>query len=818
MDVFHDTDASLPALPEHDVEAALLNALRPLGDASSKANINLNPTTAASDGASPTKSDSSPLRPMQSNGLANVKISPPKQPVFTDSPQKNGSFYHTYHQNAPMPQKALYQHFPNAQPVGKENAFQGGSFGDLTAMPYAEPDFGYKAPMKRTNSEMAPSSERPSSKKQKQKYEEEEPFDLPDPKEMPAVTDDGAKPSYSYATLIGMAILRAPNRRLTLAQIYKWISDNFVFYRLAESGWQNSIRHNLSLNKNFIKIERPKDDPGKGNYWAIKPGQERPFLQDKKNPIRRITNPDCSQYMQALPQEFSSSSVYRPSTAPAIGHFTLAPNPVKKSESKAIDSAKFPDESEILSSDGTIPASDPALAEDDHELSAMPPPPAPMRSSPPPQEFGSSPPPMASQSSRRGTPPPAPRFNPSTRSANRRQKSSGMNDSGYWSSIESSVARGGQHQPTSEADVSRSRIRKGRAEAEIARIRSSSFDSPTKDRREVRPTISRLSSSPIRPEADPLTPAVAFKRPVKAPMSVSPNTNLRNHRNKIRALLGSPAKTFSPQAEASNWSPAFNLTVDDGSTGFTPFVSPFKAARTPWKPIFGNTPTADDSYINTTSQLFDVFIDGPEEDATSRGSPEKRSAHRPSFARAATSSGVLADITGSAKSNNISLTASASNTISPFLNKPNFGPSPAKRKINMLGSPLRQSHTASNGGTPEENRFWSAFADEAGPSVDNNEPISRPHTTAPNETDANKTHADTKDAATLFGLETLLPSDGSEEGIDLFQDFGKIGGGMPAMPVASDRSTGSPVRKSEASRAMPPPARPALARSYTSRW
>lgn len=810
----HDTDASLPALPEHDVEVALLNALCPLGDASSKTNINLNPTTAGSDGSSPTKSDSSPLRPMQSNGLANVRISPPQQPIFTDSPRKNGNFYHDFAQSAPMPQKALYSQFPSAQSLGKENAFQHGSFGDLSAMPYAETDYGYKAPMKRTNSEMAaPSSDRPSSKKQKQKFEEEEPFDLPDPKDMPAVTDDGTKPSYSYATLIGMAILRAQNRRLTLAQIYKWISDNFAFYRLAESGWQNSIRHNLSLNKNFIKIERPKDDPGKGNYWAIKPGQERPFLQDKKNPVRRITNSDGSQYLQSLPQDFSSSSVYRPSTAPAIGHFTLAPNPIKKSESKAIDSAKFPDESELLSSDGTIPASDPALADEDiNEVSTMPPPPAPMmRSSPPPQEFGSSPPPMATQPTRKGTPPPPPRFNPNTRSANRRQKSTGMQDSGYWSSIESSAARVGHHQPTSEADMMRPRIRKGRAEAEIARIRSSSFDSPTKDRRETRASITRLSSSPTRPDADPLTPAVVFKRPVKAPMSVSPNTNLRNHRNKIRALLGSPAKSFSPLPEASAWSPAFHLTADDNN-GFTPFVSPFKAARTPWKPCFGNTPRADDSNNNASNHLFDVFIDGPDEDLTSRGSPEKRSAHRPSLTRAATSSGVLADITGSAKSNKNMLAPPTSNILSPFLNKPNFGPSPAKKKPSPLGSPLRQSYTASSG-TPEANDFWTNFVPDG-----EDEAIIRPHSTPPTKTNQNKGSAENKDAATLFGLDTLLPSDGSEEGIDLFQDFGKIGGGTFAMPAASDRSLGSPVRKAEASRAMPPPARPALSRSFTSRW
>jgi forkhead transcription factor HCM1 len=809
MDFFHEPAATIPALPEHDVEAALLNALRPLSDASS---LNLNPTTSGSDGNSPTKSDSSPLRPIHSNGLASVKISPPPQPVFTDSPQKNGNFYHNYMQNASIPQKALYSQFPTAQILGKENTFQGGSFGDLAAMPVAEIDYGYKAPMKRTNSEMLPSSDRPSSKKQKQKYEEEEPFDLPDPSEMPSVTDDGAKPSYSYATLIGMAILRSQNRRLTLAQIYKWISDNFVFYRLAESGWQNSIRHNLSLNKNFIKIERPKDDPGKGNYWAIKPGQERPFLQDKKNPIRRITNPDGSQYLQALPQEFSSSSVYRPSTAPAIGHFTLAPNPVKKSETKVIDSAKFPDESELLSSDGTIDASDPALAEDDHDNSTMPPPPAPMRSSPPPHEFGSSPPPMATEASRKGTPPPAPRFQSHSRSAGRRQKFGGLNDSGYWSSIESSAARGMNHQLTSDAG---SRIRKGRAEAEIARIRSSSFDSPTKDRRESRTSASRLSSSPTRQDADPLTPAVVFKRPVKAPMSVSPNTNLRNHRNRIRALLGSPAKTLSPLPEASTWSPAFNLTAEDSNSGF--FVSPFKAARTPWKPCFGEAPNVDNNNLNVTSHLFDVFIDGPDEDLTARGSPEKRSSHRPSLTRAATSSGVLADITGSSKSNNLNIGSStASTTISPFLNKPNFGPSPTKRKISTLGSPLRQSHTASSG-TPEANDFWVGFEADGGLGFEN-DPIVRPHTTAPTSAKMDKRTADNKDAATLFGLETLLPSDGSEEGIDLFQDFGKIGGGMPALIAASDRSTGSPVRKSEASRAMPPPARPALGRSWSSRW
>lgn len=87
------------------------------------------------------------------------------------------------------------------------------------------------------------------------------------------------KPPYSYATLIGISILSHPEKKLTLSHIYQWISDTFKYYKKGDVGWQNSIRHNLSLNKAFIKGEKSKD--GKGHFWCIKPGCEEQFLKSR---------------------------------------------------------------------------------------------------------------------------------------------------------------------------------------------------------------------------------------------------------------------------------------------------------------------------------------------------------------------------------------------------------------------------------------------------------------------------------------------------------------------------------------------------------
>ncbi|KAF2717034.1 hypothetical protein K431DRAFT_316094 [Polychaeton citri CBS 116435] len=95
------------------------------------------------------------------------------------------------------------------------------------------------------------------------------------------------KPPHSYAQLIGMAILSTPEQQMTLSNIYKWITANYAFYRFNTGGWQNSIRHNLSLNKAFTKIARRTDEPGKGMKWMIEPTEFDTFVSQGMKGCRR---------------------------------------------------------------------------------------------------------------------------------------------------------------------------------------------------------------------------------------------------------------------------------------------------------------------------------------------------------------------------------------------------------------------------------------------------------------------------------------------------------------------------------------------------
>ena len=594
-----------PAMPSSVPTNAASRQRRPLQAANS--NVVLNPPSQQGQvRMSPHKLIPAPqvplaaLTPSQGNKLQPMPMAPPNTIHHTTDSLQKKPFLSKF--------KTVAQK-PSIHNFGKENVrpnlypAPGPAIATFEAHVPAQKPNGKRVLMDAPNIKDSRPAKKAKSSDESQK------IPIPPPDSFPPIVDDGTKPGHSYATLIGMAILRSPNRRLTLSQIYKWISDNYSFYKPNDAGWQNSIRHNLSLHKAFYKIERPKDDPGKGNYWCIEPGQEHTFLKEK--PTRRFntttatttaaepiiaarpsTAPAAAAKLHMLAQAPISTPAQtyahppqaqapvaprpqkgqtQPPTEPTLpptqssknseqpSHVALPPLPTSQATIAAPD----------LSSDATIPISDCAVPDENEKNAELE---APLDSlySPLHPTMHSSPPiPRHVDLSGGTTPPPLGRNPTSSVPRTHKRAFASMDDSGYISSLESSVMRQKPSLLTSEAD--RPRIHRGRAEEEIARIRASSYDSPSKGRSWN--GYAPPSSSPLRHETTqmlpPLTPAVQLKAPSKPPPSVSPNTNLRIHRDNVQSMLQSPLRKMNGLFEDNNtnlpWSPAFNL--DDSLFG-----------------------------------------------------------------------------------------------------------------------------------------------------------------------------------------------------------------------------------------------------------
>lgn len=95
-----------------------------------------------------------------------------------------------------------------------------------------------------------------------------------------------SRPTVSYVALIALAIQSSKHKKIRLSDIYNWITLNFPFFKsIRNQSWRNSIRHNLSLNECFIKVDKKyhnvddsvsKTSP-KGHYWTIHPANLEDF-------------------------------------------------------------------------------------------------------------------------------------------------------------------------------------------------------------------------------------------------------------------------------------------------------------------------------------------------------------------------------------------------------------------------------------------------------------------------------------------------------------------------------------------------------------
>ncbi|CAE1320649.1 FOXM [Acanthosepion pharaonis] len=116
------------------------------------------------------------------------------------------------------------------------------------------------------------------------------------------------RPSHSYEKLIKAALNSRQDKRMTLKEIRQWVENTYPFYKNSPNpGWKDSIRHNLSVSKLFVK-----ESPKYGSYWKLTSSLKEPAMspQVPSGPLPILPRPsvDPQTYVLVPLQYFCNPS------------------------------------------------------------------------------------------------------------------------------------------------------------------------------------------------------------------------------------------------------------------------------------------------------------------------------------------------------------------------------------------------------------------------------------------------------------------------------------------------------------------------------
>ncbi|CAF0904548.1 unnamed protein product [Didymodactylos carnosus] len=76
------------------------------------------------------------------------------------------------------------------------------------------------------------------------------------------------RPKQSYLEIIAEAILQSPNQMLQVGDLYDYFQNKYQYFgNDVNKSWRNSVRHNLSINRCFVKAGKNS----KGFFWRVHP-------------------------------------------------------------------------------------------------------------------------------------------------------------------------------------------------------------------------------------------------------------------------------------------------------------------------------------------------------------------------------------------------------------------------------------------------------------------------------------------------------------------------------------------------------------------
>ena len=112
-------------------------------------------------------------------------------------------------------------------------------------------------------------------------------------------TCESKKSPLPYIGMIAEAINSSPDKKMVLSEIYTYMEQHFFQYLSGKPRWRNTVRHNLSFHRCFVKCECSRRG-NRSHFWSIHPEYIEQF---KRGNFTKTLSP---------PREQINSSHYRP--------------------------------------------------------------------------------------------------------------------------------------------------------------------------------------------------------------------------------------------------------------------------------------------------------------------------------------------------------------------------------------------------------------------------------------------------------------------------------------------------------------------------